>query len=733
LPLNNGLTRKKGSTLWDGIKSGSWAAKYILPEARLQLQEQPADDATAMLNLLNRMHDFAWDNLYVTKYIDTNSLTLAIVFAGQGTNPDLGLAQRSMNYVNLLSELFDEYETMSDAVSMGIEAPFEDMSDQGRALKKALFSQEHEDHIQAMAIIKVFLWSAWQRSVMLHFYYVVGVQLAHGYSSAWNSLLAVRGVFELNSLSRGDSRENCTQYMCNWAFELLKTSRTSVGLDFRRMISRFDAHFDDRSARCITGSEYACKGGFPETCQRFTAAETAAQSTHVFSCNNNCEKIVWNALSYHGCLKPAAIVAAKDSLCLEYSPVSSKTLAISHVWSHGQGGRPESGINACLHWRYCRLANEFGCDTYWIDAAAIPSEPSLRRQAINSIGRIFAIAKATVVIDMDVQSVDVDLAEPSIEQIETLISTLLVSDWTVLGWTLLEGIRASRAIFLLCRNDQVFNLRQALLTLHEKGAIDIAALLGSTQHLIPHSDPSSSKSVEEAGYLLSQRHTSWPEDVIICWSLLINKPVQTQAADLWRQQVRVRSAFLLSSALRVSGVSGLGWAPDSPYIRPIHRVVSLPDGREQDYTVRFPCYEGGGSLFMQITHRGLLGRWRVIKVDSSFLEDAREMCCHVTHYGNEEVSYEESEPVYAYPDEALAWYTMEALRSNGSEVRLVRALDEDGISPYVGSSQRGEDFGLVAAICASIDKRSSWEWKGVYSWQESENYEGWEVDEMLIV
>jgi hypothetical protein len=109
------------------------------------------------------------------------------------------------------------------------------------------------------------------------------------------------------------------------------------------------------------------------------------------------------------------------------------------------------------------------------------------------------------------------------------------------------------------------------------------------------------------------------------------------------------------------------------------------------------------------------------------------MCCHVTHYGNEEVSYEESEPVYAYPDEALAWYTMEALRSNGSEVRLVRALDEDGISPYVGSSQRGEDFGLVAAICASIDKGSSWEWKRVYSWQESENYEGWEVDAMLIV
>ena len=41
LPLNSGLMRKEGSTLWDGIKSGSWAAKYILPEARAQLQQHP--------------------------------------------------------------------------------------------------------------------------------------------------------------------------------------------------------------------------------------------------------------------------------------------------------------------------------------------------------------------------------------------------------------------------------------------------------------------------------------------------------------------------------------------------------------------------------------------------------------------------------------------------------------------------------------------------------------------
>ena len=39
-------------------------------------------------------------------------------------------------------------------------------------------------------------------------------------------------------------------------------------------------------------------------------------------------------------------------------------MALSHVWSHGQGGRPEDGINLCLQERYCRLAGHFNCDSY---------------------------------------------------------------------------------------------------------------------------------------------------------------------------------------------------------------------------------------------------------------------------------------------------------------------------------------------------------------------------------
>ncbi|OAP63501.1 hypothetical protein AYL99_02728 [Fonsecaea erecta] len=736
LPLNNGIGRKQGSTLWDCIKDGTWATKYILPEAQSYFQPQRPDDADSILKLLSRLQDLAWENFYVTTRIDTNSLVLAAVFANQGSVPDLRLARNSLEYVNVLSELFDEYQAMCDAASFGIQDPFEDDSDEASALKDALFPRERDGHEQAMVIVKVFVWSAWQRSVMLHFYYVIGVQLAHGYSATWNSFLAVRGIRELESLSRDAYRGTCTDYLCNWAFELLRTSRTSIGLDFRRMISRFDAQFHGRPGRCVRDSTDTCEGGEPETCQRFTAAEDAAQSAHAPGCNGHCPRILWNAPSYYECRKPAAIAVVEDSTRLNYSPVSRQTLAISHVWSHGQGGRPETGINTCLHRRYCRLAHQFGCDTYWIDAACVPSETTLRRRAIASINEIFATAKVTLVIDMDVQSITVTLPHPSIAEIETLVSTLLVSDWTVRGWTLLEGIRGSRAIWLLCKDDGVLNLRHVLAELHERGAIDIGVLLGSAQHLIPHSDPTSSKTVEEAGYLLSQRHTSWPEDVIACWTLLINAPVSKEAAGLWENQTQVRSGYILSSAPRVGTMQSFGWAPSTPYSRPIKRSVGLEGGRIQEYSVRFPSYDGEGSLSLDITRDGLRGRWRIVEVDRSLLDSNKDLCCELTHppeaYYDDEVAFEDAELIYAHPDDALAWLTVEELLDHGARVRLIRAVAEDGISPAVGSSQRGEAFGLVAAICASVDGGSSWEWKGVYSWQESENYEGWEIDEMLI-
>jgi hypothetical protein len=737
LPLSNRLLQKEGMTLWEGIKSGKWASKYAVPELQSKLQLQPSEDPEALLTLLKNIQDLAWDNLYVTKVVDSNTLVLATMFAKQGDYPDTILAQRSFEYVNLLSELVDQYQSICDAVAFGITAPFEDPSDAGQAQKSALFPPVDEDHEQARAIVKVFLWSAWQRSVMLHFYYVIGVQLSHGYSSIWNSFLAIRGVRELMFVSRDVYRGDHTDYLCNWAFEILRTSRTSVGLDFRHMISMFDAQFRGLDGRCNPDSTHACEGGQPDSCQRFTGAETAAQSAHSHSCDRNCKRIFWSASSYLDCPKPAAVAADGGARALTYIHVGSKTLAISHVWSHGQGGRPESGINSCLHQRYCRLACQFNCASYWIDAACIPSDLTLRRQAINNISNIFAAAKVTLVIDADIQSILVSAPHPTIAQVETLVSTLLVCDWSVRGWTMLEAIRGSRAIFLACKDDRIINLREALMNLHKSGAIDIAVLLGSAQHLIPHADPSSTKTVEEAGYILSQRHTSWPEDTTICWTLLMNAPVKREAVDLWRTQSKVRTGYLVSSAPRVNNAEGFGWAPSSPYIRPIARSVELGDGRKQEFSICVPSYDGDGSLCAEITAQGLRGKWRAISIDRSLLEDYEELCCEKmpdpVAYQADEVDIENADMLFSHPDDALAWLKIANLLTRGAEVRLLRPLADDAVSPYVGSSQRGHEFGLAAVICASTDMGLTWEWEGVFSWQESENYVGWEIKEMLIV
>jgi hypothetical protein len=220
----------------------------------------------------------------------------------------------------------------------------------------------------------------------------------------------------------------------------------------------------------------------------------------------------------------------------------------------------------------------------------------------------------------------------------------------------------------------------------------------------------------------------------------MNVAVQKTAAGLWKTQTRVRTGYLLSSADRVEE-RGLAWAPITPYIRPEKWSVALPNGQEQVYTRRFPPYDGDGSLFARIAKTGLRGRWRVVNVDRTLLNTAKDIFEEMVPRNNDlreghEIDLDDFEPeilVYAHPDEVRAWSTMDLLLGQGAQVRLVRAVTEDGLSAYTGTSQRGEDFGLVAAICASFDHGAIWEWKGVYSWQESDNYEGWQVCEMLIV
>ncbi|KAI4236642.1 MAG: hypothetical protein LQ349_002415 [Xanthoria aureola] len=555
--MSNSALFAKKQTIWDGIKDGRWPTRYLVPEARSYFQSAHGDDAASVMQGLEEMQDNAWDNLFVTSFVDTNNMIFMLKIVDLGHQPNYNFALSFQAYVNLLGELVDQYGALVDAAKFGTQEIFDDLAPSVQALRAAFFPAVLDEHDQNLSVLKAYLWTVWQRSVMLFFYYVIGVRLWHESLSTWDSLLAIRGMGRLVDLDARFYRGDSTQYLCNWAFELLRTSRTSLALDFRRMIKLFDNHFRGLGGRCIKDSESTCKGDVPETCQRFTGAEARPQYMHAATCDvGSCTRITWDETSYRQYKNPRAVIANGLDDVLRYCTASSNTIAISHVWSHGQGGRPEDGINVCLHKRSCKLAAAFKCNSYWIDSSCIPDDLQLRKEAIMSINQIFCDSKVTLISDRDLQSMSIHHA--SVADFETLLSILLVCDWGVRAWTMLEAIRGSRSIHILCAGDQTVQLVELLRTVHRAGNVDMVVLLGSAQHLLPASNSNTAKPIEEIGHLLSQRHASRQNDEIVIWGLVSNMKAPGDVVQLWKARERVATAFLMSSAPRIKDFKACG-------------------------------------------------------------------------------------------------------------------------------------------------------------------------------
>lgn len=223
-------------------------------------------------------------------------------------------------------------------------------------------------------------------------------------------------------------------------------------------------------------------------------------------------------------------------------------MAISHVWSHGQGGRPEQGINLCLQQQYTLLARSCNCESYWIDSTCIPTDPQLRKEGIETINSVFATSKVVLISDQDLQSVDLSAPASQIVIFETLLSILLVCDWNVRAWTMLEAIHGRTNVYLISQSGKLLSLKDLFLRVLNEGAIDLAVLLGSAQPLLPLSEQNPALSIEDAGFLLSQRHASRAGDEIIIWGLLNNLTGDKSPANLWKSQSSVHTGYLMSSA-----------------------------------------------------------------------------------------------------------------------------------------------------------------------------------------
>ena len=651
-----------------------------------------------------------WEQLQVVSYTNTTTLQLALQIAIVQPNKfNIGWTMQIL--VDLVSELLDLIDGFSTSGS--------------------------DSNMYGKYTVLAYLWTTWQRSMMLLFYYALGGQLVYGYEERWSDKLALRGNAVLGHASvratlQGWANKR-SNYLCPWAFEMLKNNRSAIGLDFRTFHQRFNIAHHDRPSRCQSGSDEPCDGSHPLACGRFVDRSLVAeeQSMHDFTCSGRCKRLIWDESSYRSISGPRAVSLSPDPGRIKYCHASESTLSVSHVWSHGQGGRPESGINRCLHDRYLQIAKRKGCSSYWIDTICIPEAHELRKEAIRYINRIFADSKIVLICDKDLMSVDISNLEHDMKLLESILATFLVCDWNVRAWTLLEAVRGNHAIHLLCSANRTTSLREALIRVHREGSIDVAILFLAMRHLLPAStdgfrNSSSRKRLEEAGNLLSHRHATRDGDDIVIWSLLSDIRVYDTAEEMWKGKInrRINTGYLMTTTPRLHSVPGFSWAPSSPYVRrPAAVSGSSPKGH-------FFSFDGEGSESGTITALGLRAEWLVYNVDKDqarLYEDAPVTA--------EFLSSDGSHSAEILPGHRVlnpCWQTAALLLDSNRLVSLIQPQSSKNAGPYDATRNRGETHGPLIAICTS-DDGERWQWKGVYEWSRSILLPEFVMEEILLV
>ena len=680
--------------LWSTPRSNAplWSKDYF----KVSLAENYSTPMSAI--------DPPLEDLRVVSSLGTSTIQLALHITTTQNGGYMALAKSIKDFVDLLAELLD--------IADGIR------------------TRDGGATVQSAFIIKAFLWTTWQRSIMLFFWNVLGNQLHRGWNSEWSSNLALRGCSLLahrsvQSALNGWANTRAS-YMCTWAFELLKTSRGSIGLDFRKFHEVFAEMHSNRSARCLWNSDEPCDGTRPESCGRFADRRLVAndQSAHDILCAGDCRRVSWSKKSYQHVVGGRAVLLESNAKKIRYCEASETTLAISHVWSHGQGGRPDTGINLCLHHRYIRLAREHGCTSYWIDTLCIPDDHELRAEAIGYINRTFVSSKVTLVCDKDLMNIDT--TKFSVQLIESLLVTLLVCDWNVRAWTFLEAMKGSHGLCILCKDNKTIFLRDALLLVHQEGSIDLAVLFLAMQQFLPsHTEAfrrnSPRQSIEEASSLLCHRHATRSGDDVVIWSLLSGIKVTFTAEELWRTKRRVRTGFLMSSAPRIENVQGMGWAPRTPCIR-------LSDDSDALLNGHYLSYDGEGSDYGEITPKGLMAEWFVFEVKIEEADLYKEAPITMARqdvngiWTTEELQHVKINRCWTIATDLLQRYKYVILMQP-------RSLDH---RPYTAAVGRGESHGPLVAVCASDDEKS-WNWKGVYEWSIAVPLPNFEVKDILLV
>jgi hypothetical protein len=558
-----------------------------------------------------------WENLKITRFVDSNTIRLALSIVGNAGETDWCPIYRLL--ANLCGSLLEVVLALPSYPA------------QQNSLGE--ISSKHEQHVY-LQLARIFFWSAWNRCIMLTLWCILQYHLVFGYDYQRNHSLAFghtsllreivnRSPMKIDSRAQQAEDIHNTGYMCRWAFQLLQFDLGSVSLDFRHFHKRYQQMFGNRKPRCKFNSEdlgtSQCSGESPFSCNRFQGMKIEDQSAHATTCKGDCTKLEWSEDSYRSIIGPRAVdISTTSNEFIKYRAATQKTMAISHVWSHGQGGRPEpieksascslfslptgTGFNECLHKRYCKMAAALDCNSYWMDTPCIPQDHKLRRESIRYINQIFADSFVTLICDRDLMSIDISpgasaaaISEITVVQaddiplpvMESILAVLLVCDWNLRAWTFLEAMRGRRNLHLLCKNEKVVRLYDIICHVQSHGRIDISVLMVNAQHLLPaqrpkpgvelswHQDRAKGLiNVSEASLLLSHRHASREGDEVVIWSLLCSETACYTAMDFW-EVIRngptpdIPTSYIMTNLPRIRKPlryleRRLGWAPCRP-------------------------------------------------------------------------------------------------------------------------------------------------------------------------
>jgi hypothetical protein len=292
------------------------------------------------------------------------------------------------------------------------------------------------------------------------------------------------------------------------------------------------------------------------------------------------------------------------------------------------------------------------------------------------------------------------VADLTVAQLETVLSAWLVSDWSVRAWTLLEGVRGSQNLHLLCANDELVPAKALMTRLIQEGSITLATLSLATLPFITSPKPS----FELAGSFLAHRHASRDYDMTIIWSLLCGEHVFTKMEPFLLHIGTIKTGFLISSAPRLA-TTGFRWASENPNLK-------LVDKRNRDIPVLrgYHSYDGGGSVSGIVTGHGFTAKWLV-------WEPTLDTCPESLYIGYK----------------VLALFT---LLQAGKEIALLQALSLDG-TPYTASAGRGDNQTAESPLVALCYKAGPgrWIWDDVYifhatSWQSQVQFE---IQELTLI